>query len=260
VGAGLVIAVYDYLGYNTVAYMGGELRDPGRVMPRAIIYSIAGMMLIYLCMNIGIVGNLPWQVIAASDSVGSAVMEHAWGRTAAQVFTALIVVTAFASIFTGLLGGSRVPYHAAKDRLFLPAFGRLHAKHGFPHIALLVMGAVTALGTFFTLTDVINMLTAVAVLVQSIAQIIALTILRKRQPNLPRPYRMLLYPLPSVLALVGWVFVYMSSGTKPILLSLAWIAAGAVAFLIWSRREKTWPFGPKDIREEYRMAQGTEPS
>jgi amino acid transporter len=254
-GAGLVIAIYDYLGYNTVAYMGDELRDPGRVMPRAIVYSILGMMAIYLCMNVGVLGAMPWQEIATSKSVGSAVLERTWGKAPAQVFTALIIVTAFGSVFAGLLGGSRVPYNAAKDRVFLPVFGRLHPRLHFPHVSLLVMGAITAIGSLFTLDDVINMLIAVMVLLQSLAQIAALTILRRRQPTLRRPYRMALYPLPSVVALIGWIYVYWASGKTPMLLSLAWIAAGTVAFLIWARVEHTWPFGPRPIREQYLTAQ-----
>jgi amino acid transporter len=258
-GAGLVIAVYDYMGYGTVAYIGEELREPGRVMPRAILISVVGMMLIYLSMNIAVVGAIPWQDIATSTSVGAAVLEQAWGTKAARVFTAFIVATAFASIVAGLLGGSRVPYNAAQDGLFFRVFGRLHREFRFPHVALLVMSSITAVGTFFTLTDVINVLTAVGVLIQSIAQIVALTVLRKRQSELRRPYRMLLYPLPSVVALVGWVYVYESSGQQAIILSLTWIAIGLLAFLGWTRVEKTWPFGGKEIREQYLVAQRSEP-
>jgi amino acid transporter len=250
-GSGLLIAIYDYLGYGTIAYMGDELRAPGRVMPRAILVSILGMMVIYLALNLAVVGALPWQEIAASSSVGSIVVERAWGAGAARVLTAFIILTAFASIVAGLLGASRVPYNAARDGLFFAIFGRLHPRLHFPHVALLVMGAITAVGCFFPLTDVIATLTAVFVLLQSIAQVVALTVLRRRQPGLRRPYRMALYPLPSALALVGWAYVYVSSGTKPILFSLAWIALGVVAFLGWARIERTWPFGPREIREEF---------
>jgi amino acid transporter len=250
-GSGLIIAVYDYLGYNTVAYMGDELRDPGRVMPRSILYSILGMMVIYLTMNVAILGAVPWQEIATSESIGSVVLERAWGVAAARGFTALIVLTGFASLVAGLLGASRVPYNAAKDKLFFSAFGRLHPTLHFPHVALLVMAVVTAAGCFFTLNDVISVLTAVFVLVQSVAQVAALIILRRRQPTLVRPYRMVLYPLPGLVAGVGWVFVYASSGLGPILLSLGWIGAGVIAFMMWARVERTWPFGPKEIREAF---------
>jgi amino acid transporter len=183
------------------------------------------------------------------------VMENTWGKRTAQAFTALIIITAFASIMTGLLGGSRVPYNAAKDKLFFPIFGRLHPRLNFPHCALLAMGMATAIGTFFSLNDLFNMLMAVMVLIQGIIQIAALTVLRLRQPNLRRPYRMWLYPLPSLIALAGWLFIYAKSGNWTILISLAWLALGVAAFFIWAYYERTWPFGEKEIREEFLEAQ-----
>ena len=250
-GVGLVNAVYDYAGYNTAAYMGAELKNPGKTIPRSIVFSILGMMAIYLTLQIGVLGSLPWQQIANSDSIGSLVLEHTWGKTAAYVFTALIVITAFASVAMGLLGGSRVPFNAAKDGLFFPIFGRLHPRLNFPHVALIVMAVIMAIGSMFSLGDVINSLTAVMVLVQALAQIAALTVLRKRQPDLRRPYKMTLYPLPSLLALIGWLYIYINAGRRPIELSLAWLVLGVVAFLIWASIEKTWPFGPKEIHEEF---------
>ncbi|MGF6775441.1 APC family permease [Paraburkholderia sp. GAS334] len=250
-GAGLIIAIYDYAGYNTTAYMGDELKNPGRVMPRSIIVSIIAMMVFYLAMNIGVIGTVPWQTVAQSKSVASLVVSRNWGHTAAAVVTVLILIAAFASVFAGLLGGSRVPFYAARDGVFLSAFGKLHPKHNFPHVALLVMGVVTAAGTFFDLTTVINMLVAVAVLLQSVAQIAALTVLRRRQPELRRPYRQWLYPVPSVIALIGWLYVYYATDHLSQIMSTAWIALGVVAFLIWARVAHVWPFGPKEAREVF---------
>lgn len=251
-GAGLLIGIYDYLGYNTTAYMGAELRNPGRVIPWSIIVSVLGMMVLYLALNIGVMGVVPWQTVAKSSSIASLVLEHVWGKGVSSVVTVLIIITAFASVFTGLLGGSRVPYNAARDGVFLRQFGKLHPRYHFPHVALIVMCVITAIGTFFSLSTVINMLIAVIVLIQGIGQVVALTVLRRRQPDLKRPYHMWFYPLPSIIALVGWVYVYYSSGMLPIILSLAWVAAGVVAYLLWARFvEHIWPFGPKDIKEEY---------
>jgi amino acid transporter len=249
-GAGLVIGIYDYLGYFTTAYMGDELRDPGKTMPGSIIISVIAMMFVYLILNISVLGVVPWHDIAESKSVASLVVEHSWGHAAASVMTVLIVVTAFASVFAGLLGGSRVPYQAAHDDVFLSVFGRLH-KHGFPHVALVTMGVVTAIGTFFDLNDVINMLLAASIIVQSIAQIAALVVLRQRQPGLARPYRQWLYPVPCVVALVGWIYVYVSASTLSLILSGAWILAGLVVFVIWAKINKAWPFAPVEVREAY---------
>jgi amino acid transporter len=250
-GAGLIIAIYDYAGYNTTAYMGDELKNPGRVMPRSIIVSIIAMMFLYLALNIGVIGTVPWQEVAKSTSVASLVVSRNWGHTAAAFVTVLILIAAFASVFAGLLGGSRVPFYAARDGVFLAAFGKLHPKHNFPHVALLVMGVVTAAGTFFDLTAVINMLVAVAVLLQSVAQIAALTVLRRRQPELHRPYRQWLYPVPSLVALVGWLYVFYATDRQSQLMSTGWLVLGLIAFLIWARVARQWPFGPKPIREVF---------
>jgi amino acid transporter len=256
-GAGLILGIYDYLGYFTTAYMGDELRDPGRTMPGSIIISIIAMMVVYLILNISVLGVAPWQEIAQSKSVASLVVEHSWGHLAASVMTILIIVTAFASVFAGLLGGSRVPYQAAHEKVFLSVFGKLHAKHGFPHVALLTMGIVTAIGTFFDLTEVINMLLAATIVVQFIAQIAALVVLRKRQPQLRRPYRQWLYPVPCLIALAGWIYVYLSASRSALVLSGAWILAGLVVFAIWARINRSWPFAPAEVHEAYLGA--TEP-
>ncbi|MFI5682136.1 APC family permease [Streptomyces cellulosae] len=274
--AGLTIGIYDYLGYNTTAYMGAEIKDPGRTLPRSIIFSIVGIMAIYLLLQIGTLGVIDWHRMTdpddiASTSVASAVLEKTWGKGAADTVTVLILITAFASVFTGLLGGSRVPYDAARERVFFRPYAKLHPRHRFPMLGLATIGVVTAIGFLIgrhtDLATLIQLLTTVMVLVQALAQIAAVTVLRRRQPNLRRPYKMWLYPLPSLLALVGWLVIYgyadkNSPGRHPIEWSLAWLALGIVAYLLWARFEKVWPFGPKEITEEYLTAPApdTEPA
>ncbi|MEU6144439.1 APC family permease [Streptomyces sp. NPDC047081] len=270
--AGLTIGIYDYLGYNTTAYMGAEIKDPGRVLPRSIIFSVLGIMAIYLLLQIGTLGVIDWHRMTdakdiASTSVASAVLEKTWGKGAADTVTVLILITAFASVFTGLLGGSRVPYDAARERVFFRPYAKLHPKHRFPMLGLATMGVITAIGFLIgrhtDLATLIQLLTTVMVIVQALSQIIALTVLRKRQPTLKRPYRMWLYPLPSIIAFVGWCVIYgyadkNSPGRHPIEWSLAWLALGSVAYVLWARFEKVWPFGPKEITEEYLTPRGAD--
>lgn len=274
--SGLTIGIFDYLGYNTTAYMGAEIKQPGRIMPRSIVVSIIAIACIYLVMQIGVLGVIPWRDMLNpnsidSQSVASAVLQQTLGKGAAQVVTVLVVITAFASVYTGLLGGSRVPFDAARDGMFFRSFGRLHPKHEFPTVGLVVMGVMTALGFLFArhigssashppLSVLIALLTTVMVIVQSVAQVVAVSVLRKRQPNLARPYKMLLYPLPSVVAAIGWLTIYgfadkANAGIHPIEWSLAWLALGCVAFLIWAKLEKAWPFGPREIHEQYLQEQ-----
>ncbi|MEU6972057.1 APC family permease [Kitasatospora aureofaciens] len=270
--SGLTIGIYDYLGYNTAAYMGAEVKDPGRVLPRSIVYSVLGVMFIYLLLQIGVLGVVPWKDMLdpdsqASQAVISLVLEQTLGKTPANIITVLILVTAFASVFTGLLGGSRVPYDAARDRLFFRSFARLNPKHNFPTAGLLAMGIVTTAAYLIArhvgtsadhppLTILITLLTTVMVIIQALAQIAAVTVLRKRQPNLARPYKMLLYPLPSIIAGIGWLAIYgyadkANPGIHPVEWSIAWVVLGGAVYLVWSRIEKVWPFGPKEIREQY---------
>ncbi len=252
-GSGLLIAVYDYLGYYTAAYLGDEVKNPGRVIPWSIILAIFGVAVIDLSMNIGIIGVVPWREAMKSTTIGTLFMLRAWGPTAATVLTALIVWTAFASVYTGLLGGSRLPYNAAQDKLFFKSFGKLHPRLKFPHISLLVMGAFTALFSFFNLSTIINALMAISIVVQFIGQVVALTLLRIKQPGLKRPFRQWLYPIPSLVALLGWIYVFMSSGWPAIRLAILWTVLGVAAFLFWAYREHVWPFHPlqEEVHERY---------
>jgi amino acid transporter len=250
-GAGLVLAIYDYFGYYTVTYVGDEVENPGRVVPWSIILSILGVLVIDLTMNIGIIGVVPWQNAAKSTSIGTDFMQRVWGRPGADVIAVLIIVAAFASVYTGLLGASRLPYNAAREKLFFKPFGLLHPRLRFPHISLLVMGLVTAVASFLPLTTVINALIALTLFTQFIAQIGALTILRRKQPNLVRPYRQWLYPVPSILALAGWIYIFQASGWAAIRVAIGWTVLGIIAFGIWARAEHVWPFGPKEIKEEF---------
>lgn len=264
-GAGLAVGVYDYLGYNTSAYLGGELKNPGRTLPRSTVTAVLGVMVIYLVLQVGVLGAVDWHRMldphsAIYRSMASVILEQAWGRGPAEVVTSLILITAFASVLAGLLAGSRVPYDAARDGVFFRSFARLHPRHGFPTTGLITMGVITAVGFMIgrhtDLGTLIQLLTTVMVLVQTLSQIVALTVLRRRQPQLHRPYRMLLYPLPSVLAFAGWSYMYACAdhnapGRHPIEWSLAWLALGCLAFLLWARKERAWPFGEKQIHERY---------
>jgi amino acid transporter len=256
-GAGLVLAIFDYLGYYTIAYLGDETRNPGRVIPRSIVISVLGVMVIDLALNIGTIGVIPWQQAEKSTSIGSDLMRHIWGGPAATIITLLIVWTAFASVYTGLLGASRLPFNAAKEGVFFRSFARLHPRLAFPYVSLLAMGVVTAIACFFSLTTVINALIAMAIWVQFIGQIVALTILRRRQPGLKRPYRQWLYPIPSLIALVGWIYIFHSSGWPAIRIMIGWTVAGIIAYFIWAKVNHLWPFGPKEIHEEFLAASDT---
>jgi amino acid transporter len=245
-GGALYITLYDYAGYSQVAYVAEECRAPERILPRSIIISVLLVLALYLFLQVGVLAAVPWQSLVAqagsqqSQYVASAVVAASWGSPAARIVTILILVTAFASVYGGLLGASRVPFAAARDGAFIPAFARLHPKKHFPAISLLAMGAISLLACFFDLGFVIAVLSAASIVMQGIAQIAALFILRKRGER--APFRMWLYPVPAIIALAGWILAFVNTGTAPILLGVAWIAAGIAVYLLTARAQALWPF------------------
>jgi amino acid transporter len=248
-GAASRIGIYDYLGYYDVCYIGDEVRDPGRVIPRSILISTAAVAVIYFGINLSIIGVVPWRefVPAAahpeSNFVVSVFMEKIYGSRIATIFTLLILWTAFGSVFALLLGYSRIPFAAAQSGYFFRAFGRLHPTKDFPYISLLVLGAISIVAGFFSLGTVIDALIVTRILVQFMGQAFGLILLRRQAPDMPRPYRMWLYPLPALVALVGWIFVFATTQLVVILFGIGVLALGCLAFLFWSWNTKRWPFG-----------------
>jgi amino acid transporter len=247
----LLIAVYDYWGYYNVNFFAGEIIEPEKTVPRAIILSIILVAAIYIVMNISILGVIPWQEFAgtantdAQKYVISTLMERLYGPTAGVVATVLIIITAFASVFSLLLGYSRVPYAAALDGNYFKIFSRVHPKHKFPYVSLLIMGATAAVFCFFRLADVIAAMVVIRILVQFIAQIVGLMILRKTRPDFPRPFRMWLYPVPAIVALIGFLYVmFMRDGFQTqVIYAAVLIAAGLIIYMLRAYKRKEYPFG-----------------
>jgi APA family basic amino acid/polyamine antiporter len=240
-GAATRVGIYDYLGYYDVCYIGDEVRDPGRVIPRSILISTVAVAIIYMGINLSIIGVVPWRefVPAAehpeSSFVVSVMMQKIYGSGVATIFTLLILWTAFGSVFALLLGYSRIPFAAAKSGYFFRVFGRLHPTKDFPYVSLLVLGAISIFAGFLSLGTVIDALIVTRILVQFMGQAVGLILLRRHAPDMPRPYRMWLYPLPALVALLGWVFVFATTQFRVILFGLGVLALGYLAFLLWSR-------------------------
>jgi amino acid transporter len=248
-GAASRIGIYDYLGYYDVCYIGDEVRDPGRVIPRSILISTAAVAVIYLGINLSIIGVVPWREFVPADAhpesnfIVSIFMQKMYGTGVATIFTLLVLWTAFGSVFALLLGYSRIPFAAAESGYFFRAFGRLHPTKDFPYISLLVLGAISIVAGFFSLDTVIDALIVTRILVQFMGQVVGLMLLRRKAPDMPRPYRMWLYPVPALVALLGWIFVFATTQIQVILFGVGVLAMGCVAFLLWSWNTKRWPFG-----------------
>jgi fructoselysine transporter len=240
VGQASVKTVYSYLGYYNVCHLGGEIRDPGRNIPRSIFISIIVVALFYLAMNLSIVGVIPWKEAMNSKFVISLFMERIYGERTARIATLLVLWIAFASLFAVVLGYSRVPYAAAADGNFFPIFARLHPKKDFPYVSLLfVAGLGFCFCLLLRLADAINAILAMRILVQFVAQAVGVVLLRRRKGTADLPFRMWLYPLPVILSVVIWIYIWFSTGIAS-LLGLFLAACGIVVFYLvrdsWSGR------------------------
>jgi len=252
-GSATLIATYDYWGYYNVCFLGGEIRDPGRTIPRAVLISIAVVAALYIAMNVSVLGVIPAQEM---QTLGRTVVTEMVARTLGPIWAVaiacLIMWTAFSSVFAVLMGYSRVPYAAALDGNYFRVFAHLHPKRNFPDFSLLAFGVVAAVFCFLRLAQVIAALVVIRIVLQYLLQQVGVMILRVRRPDMPRPFRIWLYPLPPLAALVGFLFILFSrpQAGRYLLFALAIALVGAILYLLRARRRNEWPFriGPANAR------------
>ena len=246
-GGATLIAMYDYGGYNNVCFFAGEVREPERVIPRSILLSIFAVAVLYLTMNITIIGVVPWREAIHSTYIVSDFIQRLYGVHAAQLVTVLVLWTTFASVFAVLLGYSRVPYAAAVEGRFFRPFARLHPSKNFPSFSVVFLGISSALACLMNLEVLINALIVIQVLIQFMAQIVAVTLIRRNRPDIARPFRMPLYPVTSVVAFLGWLYILVASGTSYIAAGFGLTALGTAAYLWRARSAREWPFEPREV-------------
>ena len=262
-GQAAVKTVYSYLGYYNVCHLGAEIKGPSIVIPRSIFLSILGIAALYLLLNWSVGTVIPWQEVRTwqagagdkSQFIISVFMERLYGPVAAQAATGLVLLVAFASLFAVLLGYSRIPYAAAADGEFLPVFGQMHPTKQFPYVSLLLLGGVGfVFSLLFRLGEVISAILAMRILVQFVGQAVGLVLLRRRRGTAALPFKMPLYPLPVIVAVLVWLAVFAGIAPAEVswgalhfklyfqLAAMGMMALGTGAFLLWSRREAKWPF------------------
>lgn len=233
IGLGSVQTVYSYLGYYNVCHLGSEIKEPGRNIPRSIFISIAGIALLYLLMNISVMGVLPYQSVKGNDKfLVSSFMEHLFGNNAGVLVTVLILCIALSSLFAVVLGYSRVPYAAALDGNFFKVFSKLHPTKDFPYISLIVLCATGFLfSLIFKLENVIKAILAMRIVVQFIGQAVGVVLLRARFGSKELPFKMWLFPLPVILSIAVWIFLFWSTGWFALFGSLMAVAGVIVYFI-----------------------------
>ena len=255
-GQACVKTVYSYLGYYNVCHLGGEIKNPGRNIPRSMFISIIGIAILYLAMNMSITSVISWQEIKHWQDtkqdmfVISKFFERLYGNTAANIATVLILWVTLSSLFAVLLGYSRVPYAAAVDGTFFKVFGKLHPVKNFPYISLLVLASIAfVFSLLIKMKDAIDGILAMRIIVQFIGQAVGVILLRKRRGTIGLPYKMPLYPLPVILAIAIWLFVFFATGLKVIVSFIIVFCSGLVVYFVYAKLQKQWPFEDTQVIE-----------
>ncbi len=247
----MLIATYDFWGYYNITFLGAEVRDPARTIPRAILISIVFVAGLYIALNVAVLAVGPWRPLlalkdlTARQALISYFMQTAYaphfgaatGAVLGKVAAVLVMITAFASIFSLLLGYSRIPFAAARDGNFFHRFGQLHRTLAFPKVSLLYLGGAAILFCFLSLAQVIATLVVLRIVVQFLMQHIGVMVLRRTQPQMARPFRIWLYPLPPLVALVGFTYILFGRPNyqRELIMAAGVVALGAAAYLVRDR-------------------------
>ncbi len=248
-GQACVKTIYSYLGYYNVCHLGGEIKNPGKNIPRSMFISIIAIAVLYLAMNISVTSVIPWQEIKAWQVAGtnnfviSTFIERLYGHTAAIIITIMVLWVALASLFAVMLGYSRVPFAAAQDGAFFRIFAKLHPTKDFPYVSLLILAAFAfVFSLLFRMGDVISGILAMRIMVQFIGQGVGLMLLRKRKGTKDLPFKMPLYPAPVILAILMWLFVFYATGWDIIISFAIVLMSGFTVYMVKAKLKKEWPF------------------
>ena len=251
-GNGTMLVMFNFLGYYQICYLGDEVKEPARVIQAGVIVSILIVAVIDLAISLSFTGVVPWREMVQPDSqafnaIGSVYMQKVAGTWASSLMTVMIEITAFAATYAMMLGYSRIPYAAACDGAFFSWFGKLHATKNFPHRSLLLVGLMVIVSCCFDLVQIITALMLARILSMFVAQIIGLMIYRRRQPDAVRPFRIWLYPIPVLVALVGWLGVFVTPALQPggmrfMAYAFGTVGLGFVAYFTLAWRQGDWPF------------------
>jgi APA family basic amino acid/polyamine antiporter len=240
----LIPVMFSYSGWNAAAYVAEEIRDPGRNLPRALAFGTFGVILIYLALNVLYLYAMPISDLGSlpSGRLTDMVAEQLFGFVAGNLLAAFTIVSIAASVSAMVLAGPRVYYAMARDGYFLPAATRIHPRY---HTPVRAIAAQAAWSSILVLSGTLSQLvayTGFAIVLFSGIAVLAVFVLRHREPDAPRPFKALGYPLaPAVFVLASAVMVgnEIWNSPGPSLGGLAVIAAGLPLYWLFARRQKT---------------------
>jgi APA family basic amino acid/polyamine antiporter len=239
IGLALTAVLMAYNGWSYVSFVAGEVRDPERNLPRALALGMIAVIALYVGANLAYLNVMTVPAIAATERVGDAVAARTMGPAGASVLSVVVLLSIIGAINGNILTGARIPFAQARDGLFFSRFGRVHPRFETPAAAIMALGVWTGV---LILTGSYETLYAYSILSAWIfytLSVVAVWVLRRKLPGIPRPYKMWGYPYTL------WAFVMVSvwfladalvNQPKTALIAFGMAAAGIPFYFIWRGR------------------------
>jgi amino acid transporter len=206
-GLALISVLWAYDGFADISFAAGEVRDPQRTLPRAIVAGALAIVGIYVGANLAYVYVNPLERLASSPLIAADTMQALFGQAGAAFVSVVVTISTFGALIAIMLSAPRVFFAMADDRLFFPVMARVHPRYGTPHVAIAL---AAALGIFFVLTRTFEQLADTFVLTvwpfYGLA-IAGLYRLRRTRPDLPRPYKVPGYPVVPAIFVAAVVYL-----------------------------------------------------
>ncbi|MBI1786484.1 MAG: amino acid permease [Acidobacteria bacterium] len=239
--AALRASLWAYDGWNNVSMVASEVRDPARNLPRSLIWGTAAVMLIYLAANAAYFHVLSAREVAASDLVAADMMRKILGAAGANAVSVAAMISIFAALNGSILSGSRVPYAMARDRYFFGAVARVHPRFHTPGVSILGLSAWSALLVLSGRYDQLFTYVIFASWILYGMTTAAVLVLRRKRPELARPYRAFGYPMIPVLFVLialGLVLSTLIDSPRESVMGLGLVALGLPFYFYWNRRRR----------------------
>ncbi len=243
-GVALIAVLWAYHGWHHLAYAAGEVKDPSRVLPRSFLIGVVVVILAYLSANLAYLRVLSLPVMAqdAYQRVAAKTMEILWGPQGAAFVSGLILCSMFGAINGNVLGGARAYFAMARDGVFFASVGKVHPTFETPYVALLIQGVwsivLAASGSFEQLFTYV----VFTGWIFYAAATLGVVILRRKRPDLPRPYRVWGYPYVPVAFTVGALMIMVNAlirSPRESGIGLGFVLLGIPIYFVWMRFART---------------------
>ena len=248
VGTAMILSIFSYSGWYFITHVAGEVRDPARTLPRSIFIGIGIVLVLYLAVNAGFLYALPFDRVKSSPRIAADALDAAVGPLGADVIAVVVILSALGSSNAQLLNYPRIVFSLSRDGYFFERLGRIHPTRQTPTVAIIAFASVAA---FFALIGTYQqILSFVGFVIQLFMAltVVGLIVLRRREPELPRPFKVPGYPIVPLLylAILTWYLGnLLVNRLGPSLVGIGIVLTGLPFYWYWRRKRNSIESGAR---------------